>query len=54
MQQVGNVDMLNCYYAHADCSDGLQVRVMLQWLLINLAEIWVLPATCRRYAHLSC
>ncbi len=23
--QVGNVDMLNCYYAHADREDGLQV-----------------------------
>lgn len=24
--QVGNQDMLNCYYAHADEDDGLQVR----------------------------
>ena len=27
--QVGNVDMLNCYYAHADRSDGLQVSPLL-------------------------
>ena len=26
--QVGNVDMLNCYYAHADREDGLQVSLM--------------------------
>ncbi len=24
--QVGNVDMLNCYYAHAEQDDGAQVR----------------------------
>ena len=25
VMQVGNVDMLNCYYSHADSQDGLQV-----------------------------
>ncbi len=24
--QVGNVEMLNCYYAHADTEEGQQVR----------------------------
>lgn len=26
--QVGNVEVLNCYYAHADQEDGQQVRLM--------------------------
>lgn len=30
MYQVGNVEMLNCYYAHADRNDGLQVSSALE------------------------
>jgi hypothetical protein len=26
--QVGNVEMLNCYYAHADTEEGAQVRTL--------------------------
>ena len=30
MHQVGSVEMLNCYYAHADRNDGLQVSSTLE------------------------
>lgn len=30
MMQVGNVEMLNCYYAHADTEEGAQVTRSLQ------------------------
>lgn len=38
--KIGNEEVLNCYYAHADQEDNLQVRLCLPiWLLVLL--LWI-------------
>ena len=39
--QVGNVEMLNCYYAHADTEEGQQVNISASQLplQINIATL---------------
>ena len=36
--QVGNVEMLNCYYAHADTEEGQQVLLFLVFWLIETVQ----------------
>ena len=38
--QVGNVEMLNCYYAHADTEEGQQVSMHRHSRMSNLAVMY--------------